>query len=224
MKKFIRVTLTRKKKLTAAEIKAGVKMLEKALNTPAVLREIRKRTRNVAIYGTSHPEIQKGMAQARSLAESLLPPKKKRKKLGIVLLALLITAPAYSAPHYVGARINSKYDQMAIRAVIGEAGGEGFDGMYAVACAIRNRGTLRGVQGRYCSLKKVSGSTWQKASRAWYTSEEGRDVTHGATNWENVGAFGRPWWSYKMQETAIIGHHHFYKNYEPAHSHVGDAQ
>ena len=33
----------------------------------------------------------------------------------------------------------------AVRAIIGEAGNQGYLGMLAVACGIRNRGTLKGV-------------------------------------------------------------------------------
>jgi hypothetical protein len=106
---------------------------------------------------------------------------------------------------------NLNYDHQAIKAIIGENDKDGFAGMYAVACAIRNRGTLKGVHGRYKKLWNVPDGTIMKASRAWHTSEYGRDVTKGATHWENVKAFGKPKWAKDMVVTATIGRHVFYK-------------
>ena len=38
-------------------------------------------------------------------------------------------------------------DAQAVRAIVGEAAGESFEGKLAIACAIRNRGNLHGVYG-----------------------------------------------------------------------------
>jgi spore germination cell wall hydrolase CwlJ-like protein len=98
----------------------------------------------------------------------------------------------------------------AVRAIVGEAAGEGADGMLAVACAIRNRGTLRGVYGaRNPMTARQPGWVWQQARAAWARSVT-NDVTRGATHWENVRVFGRPSWAASMSVTTNIGRHTFY--------------
>ncbi len=99
-----------------------------------------------------------------------------------------------------------------IRAIMGEARCQGYDGMYAVACAIRNRGNLRGVYGlKDTKIDLEPDSVWKIAVRAWHDSEKGEDVTLGATSWENVEQFGKPWWAKSMIKTVKIGAHTFYK-------------
>lgn len=103
-------------------------------------------------------------------------------------------------------------DDQAIRAVVGEAAGEGYPGMYAVACALRNRGTLKGVYGLNAKhVKNEPAWVWQQASKALAQSEDGPDVTNGGTHWENIKTFGKPKWANSMTETARHGRHVFYK-------------
>lgn len=118
-----------------------------------------------------------------------------------------VTAPA--APPAAAPAID---EDRAIRAIIGEAEGEGYAGMYAVACAIRNRGTLKGVEGEQSRrVLRAPGTLYQRAGRAWAESEYGADVTYGATHWENVRAFGVPNWSRGMCQVAEVGRHVFWK-------------
>ena len=135
----------------------------------------------------------------------------------LILLAILGVAPAYAA------EIPSNE---AVRSIIGEAENQGYEGMYAVACAIRNRGTLKGVYGSR-SIQEIGGrlfrvspdgrrwrisdDTWQKASKAWFMSADGPDITNGATHWENVRDFGAPEWAHGMYVTLIFRGHEFYK-------------
>jgi len=118
-------------------------------------------------------------------------------------------------------------DEQAIKAILGEARGEGwetdqngkkfytdqlnYEAMYAVACAIRNRGTLRGVYGATAKTEPISPELWQRASKAWFNSEDGGDITLGATHWENIGAFGKPYWAKNMAQTVKVGNHNFYR-------------
>lgn len=103
-------------------------------------------------------------------------------------------------------------ESRAVRCLLGEASGEGYSGMYAVACAIRNRGTFKGVFGENAKhVDKESDETIQLAFKAWSESEQGEDVTKGATNWENIDAFGVPYWAKNMKKTIKIGHNTFYK-------------
>lgn len=123
------------------------------------------------------------------------------KRIVLILLGLLVTINAYAQT------IN---DNEAIKAILGEARGEGFDGMYAVACAIRNRGTLRGVYGLKASMGSIDAKTRQIASKAWYLSKDGEDVTKGASFWEGT-KFKKPYWARNMVRTVRVGHQEFYK-------------
>jgi len=98
-------------------------------------------------------------------------------------------------------------DSLAIRAILGEARGEGYQGMYAVACAIRNRGNLEGVYGLEAKMEPISGALYQSAAKTWFESEDGPDVTNGAKNWDGAG-FPKPFWAGKV--LAVIGDQVFY--------------
>lgn len=101
-------------------------------------------------------------------------------------------------------------DEQAVRCIIGEAAGEGFEGMVAVAEALRNRGTLDGVYG--CKAKFVDNEpewVWIKAYEAWRYSKTSNFV-YEATHWESTD-FPEPYWAKDMKITAKIGKHIFYK-------------
>ena len=93
-----------------------------------------------------------------------------------LLLALLAgcSEPGFTAQLPVSA---------PVRAVLGEAEGEGYQGMLAVACAIRNRGTLKGVYGLFAK-RVYSTRSIALAEKAWAASRI-LDVTKGATGWGN---------------------------------------
>ena len=115
----------------------------------------------------------------------------------------------------------------AVHAILGEARGEGwtwragklrvydmergYRAMYAVACAIRNRGHLGGVDGRHAKLSGVSPEIHHLAARAWAESETGEDITHGADHWY-AHKLCRPWWARYGTRTAVIGGHTYMKN------------
>ena len=104
----------------------------------------------------------------------------------------------------------------AIRAILGESRGDGYDGLYATACALRNRGTLRGVYGLRADISNVSGELYQTASRAWAVSEDGFDVTLGADHWlsdYDITHQRHVWkkWIHQFEKTVKIGHTTYYK-------------
>ena len=138
------------------------------------------------------------------------------KKIYLVLI-LILSCGLAGAEYYGQSQVADTYqwppisEKRAIKAILGEARGGGYEAMYAVACGIRNRGTLKGVRGVNAFMEPISGDLYQLASKAWHTSEDGPDVTHGGTHWENVKKFGKPRWTRKMAETAIIGDHVFYR-------------
>ena len=100
---------------------------------------------------------------------------------------------------------------LAVRAIIGEASGEGLKGMTAVAEAIRNRGYLRGVYGANAKhVDKEPRWVWELAREAWLNSRV-TNLVKGADHWENTKVFGEPYWAKSMIKTAEIGSHSFYK-------------
>lgn len=103
-------------------------------------------------------------------------------------------------------------EAQAVRAIIGEASNQGYEGMLAVACAIRNRGTLRGVYGLKAKhVDQQPDWVWARARKAWKESAE-RDITGGADHWENIRAFGTPKWAEKMIRTVQVKDHVFYRS------------
>lgn len=137
----------------------------------------------------------------------------------------LILALACLMGSYVPAMAGQIPDDMAVRAIIGEDSSSE-QGMLAVAHAIRNRGTLKGVYGlqavrwdrghlkRYHKGKVsevISGDVYQLACKAWANSEDGRDITGGATHWEGV-KFKRPYWAGKMVDCGVFGENRFYRD------------
>ena len=104
-------------------------------------------------------------------------------------------------------------DEKAIMCVIGEAEGEGYEGMLAVAEAIRNQGTLQGVYG--CNAPRIkkgmySNKIFNMARAVWISSAGHGDITKGATHWEGT-SFKTPYWAKDMIVTATIGRQRFYK-------------
>lgn len=103
---------------------------------------------------------------------------------------------------------------LAVRAIIGEASGEGYAGMLAVAEAIRNRGNLKGVYG--VNAKHVDSQpeyVWTRARKAWKDSAYS-NVTSGANGWgtkKDIEQFKREGWWPRAKVTAVIGSHTFYK-------------
>lgn len=102
-------------------------------------------------------------------------------------------------------------DDLAIRAIIGEASNQGYEGMRAVASALRNRGTLKGVYGLNAKhINREPKKTWELARRAWAESAK-VDVVGGSTHWDNIRQFGRPYWLKDMRFVIQVRDHHFYR-------------
>jgi len=118
-----------------------------------------------------------------------------------------------------------------IRAIIGESGSS-YDEMLGIACAIKNRDSLKGVYGAKhvvwrnnelvrlhpktgAIIERITGNTLQRASKALNEAYHGPDVTGGATHWlsdydlKHLGNNAK--WRFKMKQTAYYGTTHFYK-------------
>ena len=127
----------------------------------------------------------------------------KRAVILVFITAVLVVA---FIPGYKAAELS---DKQCIRAVIGEASNQGYEGMLAVAVGIRNRGTLKGVYG--ANAKHVDNEpmwVWKIAKRAWRDSEFNK--IHTGTHWENIKAFGTPYWVKDMIEVYRLDDHIFY--------------
>lgn len=102
----------------------------------------------------------------------------------------------------------------AIRAIIGEASGEPFEGQVAIGEAIRKRGTLKGVYGvKAPHVDRQGKEVWEKARRAWEVSQSSK-LTDGASGWgnsEDLKQFRKTRWWKRCEVTKKIGNHYFYK-------------
>lgn len=118
-------------------------------------------------------------------------------------LALLFVAPSSFA---------AVTDAQAVRAIVGEAANQGFDGMTAVGEVIRKRGSVRGLYGyKAMEKRKEPARVWEMAEKAWQRSAS-TSITHGATLFENIEAFGFPksWDRSKVRFAAKVGDHSFF--------------
>ena len=115
------------------------------------------------------------------------------------------------------------------KTLIAEAGGEGNEGMHAVANVIRNRAAKRGLTVEQVCLQRLQFSAWNKgagpvdrmvrreraiwddALTAWQASAT-EDITGSADHYY-ASYIRRPSWAKKMRHTVTIGKHQFYRAY-----------
>lgn len=134
----------------------------------------------------------------------------------ISILTAIIITKSCEAPARAYSVNNAYTTDNVIKSIIGEAEGEGYPGMLAIALAIRNRGTLHGVYGLHAPrvIKHLySEHTYLLATKAWKNSEYSVDITNGATGWgnvEDINIFKTHTWFSRYRITAKIGHHWFY--------------
>lgn len=145
----------------------------------------------------------------------------KTKAIIVLLMALLVMCVlAGCAQAYT--------EDQAIKAIIGEAEGEGYQGMLAIGCGIRNRGTLNGVYGllaprvihhKYSQrVKDMAVSSWDISGMYHpmiaLDNYKPVDICYslikGAQYWEG-DRFPMPYWTQGMIVTAHIGHQIFFK-------------
>ena len=106
--------------------------------------------------------------------------------------------------------------------IAAEAVGDGYEGMYAVACVIQNRmATRHKTAYQVVTQRKQFFGATSKNRLKLYNSVKSKvdviaknighlkDITNGATHFENIKAFGLPYWA--TIQCATIGNHTFYK-------------
>lgn len=102
-------------------------------------------------------------------------------------------------------------DSQAIKILVGEASNQGFKGMVCVAEVLRRTGSTKGFYGLHASHSAhESKSVWKMAGKAWEASKTS-NFTHGADHFENIHAFGCPYWVKNCIETFRYRDHVFYK-------------
>lgn len=100
----------------------------------------------------------------------------------------------------------------AIRAIVGEATGQGLDGMTAVGEVIRHLNSIKTMQGyKAMAWRREPESVWNMAGHAWDRSAH-TNLTKGATLFENIYRFGFPksWDPMKVVCVANIRDHWFF--------------
>lgn len=145
---------------------------------------------------------------------------------GLVGLLVLITAFWSGFAH---AEDGVRYEDLSVpvQTIILESGGEGFEGMIAVANVIRNRAKARnmtytavclqkwqfscwnGSKARGGAFIRKNRGVWRDALDAWQVSES-EDITGGADHYHTKSV--NPSWNRGMVQTVVIGNHRFYKS------------
>ena len=104
------------------------------------------------------------------------------------------------------------------KTLLAEAASEGEAGMFAVGCVMRNRGyNLNGFAGSRRQdlddfVRHQPPRVQAAARRCVQRLRAGvRDVTLGATHYENTGAFGVPNWARGRKPLTRIGRHTFWR-------------
>lgn len=126
----------------------------------------------------------------------------------ISVSAILFTTQAYAQPP-------------RWQVIIAEAASEGYQGMYAVACVMRNRGGdvdgFSGAQRKdlvlFCNRQGGNIVSQARSIEKMVFEKNGADVTKGATLFENIKKYGFPktWDRTKVVETVTIMNHVFFK-------------
>ena len=102
-------------------------------------------------------------------------------------------------------------DKQAIQVIVGEASNQGYKGMVFVGEVLRHKGSIRGFYGLHAShSQKEPAWVWIMAKKAWDRSKL-TNFTQNATHFENIHAFGTPYWVKKCKLTFEYKDHKFYR-------------
>jgi hypothetical protein len=127
------------------------------------------------------------------------------KKLIIIIAILASVSPVMARTK----KIISNND--AVSVILGEAGNQGYDGMLAVAGALRNRGATKGCYGKNNPIvNKQPEWARRQARKAWNESAH-RDVTNGASFWGNKSDIDNNSFYKELTFTVKVKDHWFFK-------------
>jgi len=104
------------------------------------------------------------------------------------------------------------------KVLLAEAANQSYEGMYAVACVIRNRGGIDGFYGakrkdlnEFCNRQGERLISLAKTIERRVFEEGAADITSGSTHFENIERFGTPYWAKTMEKTVKIKNHTFWR-------------
>lgn len=123
----------------------------------------------------------------------------------IVALTLVILIKGCDSPAMAAVT-----DKQAVSIIVGEASNQGIIGMTAVAEVLRHRNSVKGFYGlnaKHSYHEPVW--VWNMAKKAWQDSKTS-NYTHQANHFENIHAFGKPYWVTHCTETFRYRDHVFY--------------
>lgn len=135
------------------------------------------------------------------------------QKLSFLLVTIIIFFSACEQPGYTKPIKYQEEDY--VRAIIGEAENQGYHGMLAVACAIKNRPErLEGVFGRFSFRPDLAAPEIQR--HAWQVYQEAKNPVNcrfiqGADMWHSGTPAPRSWRKIPMIYIGKIGDHYFYR-------------
>lgn len=119
---------------------------------------------------------------------------------GLMLIAGCFGTPAHAYTN-----------KEAIKTIVGESANQGFKGMVCVGEVLRHRAKTGGFYGLYASHSIHEPTwVWNMAKKAWYASKH-TNYTRMADHFENIHAFGRPYWVKSCVKTFAYKDHVFYR-------------
>jgi hypothetical protein len=147
------------------------------------------------------------------------PPKKNGNLaliIGVILFALIVSFSLLGCAW--GAEITPPN---LWKGLIAEDVSGGYQGMYAVACCVRNRLNV-GMNTGLVALKRKDLNSFVERQGSRYElmakdiirkvfNENSPDVTKGATHYEAVERYGLPKWAKGMVRTTKIGDHTYFR-------------
>ena len=133
----------------------------------------------------------------------------------IVALAAAALGLASSCETRPSQAINRRHIEHVL---LSEAANQGPQGLYAVACVLRNRGwSLVGFQGaQRQDLGAFAHGQPDDVRQAAHDALQamlsgGRDITLGANHFANTALGGTPWWAQGRAPTVVIRDHTFWR-------------
>jgi hypothetical protein len=127
----------------------------------------------------------------------------RRQTSGLCLVLFFLAAP----------RINAQDipPETAARIIVSEAADQGLKGMICVGEVLRRRASTKGFYGYQWNINIHQPTTiWAMARKAWGLSAN-TNFTNGADHFENVHAFGSPWWARHCIKTYEYKDHVFFR-------------
>lgn len=138
-----------------------------------------------------------------------------------LIASLVVTALLFTL-FIASASAQPVYPVNLWKGLIAEDVAGGYQGMYAVACCVRNR-LNTGLSTGLCGLKRKDLDAFVNRQPKKYHAiakqiikqvfeDSSPDITGGGTHYEAVEKYGLPRWARGMIRTAKIGEHTFYKD------------